>query len=91
MSQSTPPDDPRQEYLPANPPRLRQRRIKLATLRDVQREMARLYRDMRNGRLDPSDGAKMTYTLATLGKLIEVGDLERRVEALELERNRNDP
>lgn len=63
----------------------------MATLRDVQREMARVYRDMRNGRLDPSDGAKMTYTLATLGKLIETGDLERRVEALELERNRNDP
>lgn len=86
-----PPDEPRQEYLPANPPRPRQRRIKLATLRDVQREMARVYRDMRNGRLDPSDGAKMTYTLATLGKMIETGDLERRVAELELERIRNDP
>lgn len=84
-----PPDEPRQEYLPANPPRPRQRRIKLATLRDVQREMARVYRDMRNGRLDPSDGTKLTYTLATLGKLIETGELERRVEALELQQERN--
>ena len=39
-------------------------------------EMARVYRDMRAGRIDTADGTKLAYVLAQLGKLIEAGEGE---------------
>jgi len=58
-------------------------RIDLKTIDDVRVEMARVYRDMRAGRVDTADGTKMAYVLAQIGKLIESGELEKRLEALE--------
>ena len=58
-------------------------RIDLKTIDDVRVEMARVYRDMRAGRIESSDGTKLAYVLAQLGKLIESGELEKRLEALE--------
>ena len=58
-------------------------RIDLKTIDDVRVEMARGYRDMRANRIDTADGTKLAYVLAQLGKLIEVGEIEQRVEALE--------
>ena len=55
----------------------------LKTIDDVRVEMARVYRDMRSGKIDTQDGTKLAYVLAQLGKLIEAGELEKRVEALE--------
>jgi hypothetical protein len=58
-------------------------RIDLKTIDDVRVEMARVYRDMRAGRIETSDGTKLAYVLAQLGKLIESGEIEKRLEALE--------
>lgn len=58
-------------------------RIDLKTIDDVRVEMARVYRDMRAGRIDTADGTKLSYVLAQIGKLIESGELEKRLEALE--------
>lgn len=58
--------------------------IKLKTADDVRLEMARVYRDMRSGRIDCSDGTKLVYVLIGLLKAIETGVVESRMAALEL-------
>ena len=58
-------------------------RIDLKTIDDVRVEMARVYRDMRSGKIDTQDGTKLAYVLAQLGKLIEAGEIEKRLEAVE--------
>lgn len=58
-------------------------RIDLKTIDDVRVEMARVYRDMRAAKIDTQTGTRLAYVLAQLGKLIEAGDLEKRVEAVE--------
>lgn len=58
-------------------------RAKLDTLQDVRREMAKVYREARSGLVDVQDATKLTWCLQAIGKVIEGGDLEKRVEALE--------
>lgn len=57
--------------------------IKLKTADDVRLEMARVYRDARQGRIETSDGTKLVYILTGLLKAIETGIIESRMEALE--------
>jgi len=61
----------------------RPRRPVLQTLPDVRREMARVYRQMRHGRIDTQDATRMTYVLTQLAKLIQTTELEARIEAVE--------
>lgn len=70
-----------QEVTPPYTPRLR--RTDLATLKDVRRELGRVYRDMRKGRLACQDGTRYTYVLKAIADLIAQSDLEARLEALE--------
>ena len=70
--------EPRSVALLPIPPR-----IDLKTTDDVRVEMARVYRDMRAGRIDTADGTKLAYVLAQLGRLIESSEIEKRLEALE--------
>lgn len=63
----------------------RARRLPLKTAQHVRSELARVYRNMKHGDIEPATGTKLTYVLVALGKMIEVGDLEKRIEALELE------
>lgn len=65
------------------PPPVRDRRLPLKTAQHVRAELARVYRAMKAGQMDPALGTKLTYVLATLGRMIEVGDLEQRLEILE--------
>lgn len=58
-------------------------KIRLHTAHDVRVEMARVYRDMRFKRLDSGDGSKLVYVLSQIGKMIELGIIEKRVEELE--------
>lgn len=62
------------------PPRLR---LKLATADDVRRELARLYREGRNGQRDVGDVSRLANVLQILSRCIETGDLERRIVDLE--------
>jgi hypothetical protein len=71
-------DEPKLRLLPTPSPT-----IHLKTLDHVRIEMAKLYRDMKRGKIATQDGTRLTYVLSQIGKLIEAGELENRIEALE--------
>ena len=45
--------------------------------------MAQGFRSTRSGRIDTADGTKLAYVLSMIGKLMQSGELEQRLEALE--------
>jgi len=45
--------------------------------------MARVYRDMRGRLIESQDGTRLVYVLFQLGKLHEMADVEKRLNALE--------
>jgi hypothetical protein len=49
----------------------------------VLREMARVYRAARAGRLPTAEAARLTYMLQSMGRLYETVEIERRLTALE--------
>ena len=57
--------------------------IHLRTADDVRLEMARVYRDMRADKVDMGNGTKLVYVLSQIGRVIEVSDVQLRMEALE--------
>jgi hypothetical protein len=57
--------------------------IHLKTADDVRLEMARVYRDMRASKLDMGDGTKLVYVLSQIGRVIEISDVQLRMETLE--------
>ena len=56
---------------------------RLDSLDKVRREAARLYNQARRGEISASDASKLGNLLALIGRLIEGGELERRLAALE--------
>jgi len=63
------------------------RRFRLNSLNGVQREMAAVYRLVRTGQMESSEGSKLVYMLAQLGKVTLDANLEDRV--IELEKMEN--
>lgn len=61
-------------------PRLR---VPLRDQRDVARELARLYRSARAGLVPVGDASKLAHILHVLARVLDGGDLELRIEALE--------
>ena len=59
-------------------------RIDLKSIDDVRLELARLYREMRAGTILTADGTRLAYVLTQIGKLIELHDIEKRIEELEV-------
>ena len=57
--------------------------IHLKTADDVRLEMGKVYREMRGNRMDMADGTKLVYVLAQIGKVIELNEIEKRIELLE--------
>ncbi len=57
--------------------------LKLATIEDCRREMARVYRDARTGMTDTENASRLVYILISISKLIEIGQLEQRLTILE--------
>ena len=55
----------------------------LSTLKHVQMELGAVYRDARQGRIDPTEGSKLAFILGMLAKAIEASSLEQRLTALE--------
>jgi len=55
----------------------------LANVRSVRRELSRVYRDTRVGKLHPDDLGKLTYALNALSKVIELETFESRLKAVE--------
>jgi hypothetical protein len=76
-------DKPQSTRVVALLPTPRRRGPVLESLTDVRREMAKVYRQMRHGRIDTQDATRMTYVLTQLAKIIQTTELEARIEAVE--------
>lgn len=67
----------------------------LSTAGEIRRELARVYRDARQGLIDPGDGTKLAHMLSFLARLIQDTDFEARLQALEeakdLPRDQDEP
>ena len=59
------------------------RRARLDTMARVRRELARVYREARAGRLDVADASKLANILQVMGRMIETSEVEARLDALE--------
>ena len=58
-------------------------RAKLQTAGDVSSELAKLYREARNKKLDVSDASRLANILSILSRILGDTELEKRIEALE--------
>ena len=58
-------------------------RIDLKSIDDVRIEMARVYRDMKSQKIATGDGTRLVYVLGQIGKMIELYEIEKRLEVLE--------
>lgn len=63
--------------------------LKLASIEDCRREMAKVYRDARTAATDTADASRLVYMLATIAKMIEIGELEKRLSMLEMKNHVN--
>jgi hypothetical protein len=79
------------EGVPPPPGPAQRLRLPLATATDVLRELARLYREGKAGTRDIADVSRLANVLGILGRMIETGDLEARLEALESAGQRSPP
>ena len=61
--------------------------IKLKSIDDVRVEMASVYRGMKGGSIETSDGTKLVYVLSAIAKAIEIHDIEQRIKLLEEKKN----
>lgn len=58
-------------------------RLNLATGEDIKREMARVYRETRNGRIEATDATKLVFILTQILRAHEVACIEKRLAYLE--------
>jgi hypothetical protein len=45
--------------------------------------MSKVYRQVRSGKIRSEEGSRLTFILASIGKVIEAAELEQRLVALE--------
>ncbi len=57
--------------------------IPLTRVGHVRDELAKVYREVRRGDLGSNEGGKLCYILMAIRQVIETGELESRVKALE--------
>ena len=61
------------QYLQLGPDRLPpEKPTRLGTMRLVRREMGRVYRDARSGRIPTSEATRLTYILVALARTMEM-------------------
>lgn len=68
------------ELIPANPVRSR---LRLGSIREVRRELQKVYEDAKAGRMSTQDAGRLTYILQSLASMIRDSDLESRIQKLE--------
>lgn len=71
--------------VPAAPakPEGRRVRIPLRTAIDCRRQLAKVYRQMYSGQLDPTVATKHCFVLMGIVKVIELAELTRQMDAFE--------
>lgn len=55
----------------------------MANINDVRLEMASVYRAMKGGSIEAGDGSRLVYVLGQIGKMIELHDIEKRINLIE--------
>lgn len=60
-------------------------RSRLTTIREVRREMAKVYAEARTGELRTDVATRLVYILTQISNLIRDSELEQRVQQLEQE------
>lgn len=65
------------------PPPTKYARAKLSNATEVGKELAKLYREARSGRIDVSDASRLANMLSILARILSDSELEARIEALE--------
>jgi hypothetical protein len=58
-------------------------KVRLHTIDDVRLEMGKVYRDVRMGKLEATEGTKLAYILGQMVKVFELSVIEARINALE--------
>ena len=58
-------------------------KIRLNDAETIRMEMARVYRDMRQGKIQTQDGTRLAYVLDMVRKAHETCELQRRIEVIE--------
>jgi hypothetical protein len=83
-------DDPTNHAADENgdPPRPG-RRLRLDSLDRVRRELVKIYRQGRDGDRDVGDASKLANILTMIARILEGSDLEKRITALEQQRDRS--
>jgi len=64
----------------------RYRGANLDTIAGVRRELGRLYREARAGRIDPGDATKLAFVLVSIVKVAEAAEFDARLRELEARR-----
>lgn len=64
-------------------PTTRRRKPQLTTLEGVRVEMARVYREMEAGTRESQEGSRLVYVLTAICKVLELTEIERRLDRLE--------
>ncbi|MCF8486223.1 MAG: hypothetical protein K9G71_13500 [Rhodobacteraceae bacterium] len=67
----------------APPVKVRRSRVRLDSASDCRREAARQYRRALEGEIKIEDMSRLINAVALIGRMIEGGELEKRIEALE--------
>ncbi len=83
----------KRDEIPAQPPAVTgvllaptpRARSRLTTIREIRREMAKVYLEARNGELRTDSATRFVYMLTQLSNLIRDSELEGRVQQLEQE------
>lgn len=69
------------ELIPST--RTHRAQIRLSSIKDCRRELAKVYADARHGSIDPQNAARLTYILVAISNMIRNHELEERIKKLE--------
>lgn len=58
-------------------------KIRLSSVKDCRRELAKVYADARQGKIPSPDATRLTYILVAVSNMIKDHELEERVKKLE--------
>ena len=56
---------------------------RLAKIRDIRRELAKVYVGMKRGEIESAVGSRLAFVLMSICKTIEAEQIESRIDALE--------
>ncbi len=71
------------EVISASPTPRKQ--IRLSSIKDCRRELAKVYADARHGSVDPQDATRLAYILVAISNMVKDHELEERIKKLEEE------